>query len=101
MKNSKFAIIARIAKRLSLYVDHFRALYGPVFPLRPLSTIALCSLYGPLSPLQSSVPLRPTVVSMALCLLFSPYPLCDPLSPLRPSVLSWPLCPLYSRLSPS
>jgi hypothetical protein len=49
--------------------------------------MALCSLYGPLSPLRPSAP------STVLC------PLDDPLSTLRLSVPSTALCPLYSSLS--
>jgi hypothetical protein len=67
-----------------------------MFPLRPLSPMALCSLYGPLSHLRPSAPspvlsrsIRPTVLSMALYLLYSH------LSP------SKALCPLFSSLSPS
>ncbi len=64
-----------------------------LFGLCPLlcsaPSTALYPLYGPLPPLQSSVPLRPTVLSMALCLLYSR------LSP------SKDLCPLFSPLSPS
>ncbi len=67
----------------------FRAFYGPMFPLRSQSPIALCPhqalypLYGPLPPL------RPTVLSMALCLLYSH------LSPSKALFL------LFSPLSPS
>jgi hypothetical protein len=51
--------------------------------------MALCPLYGPLSPLRPSVP------STTLCPLYSH------LFPLRPSVPSTALCPLYGPLSPS
>jgi hypothetical protein len=96
-KNYKYAIIAIIAKRLSrlsLSVDHFRALCGPIFPLRPLSPIALCSLYGPLTPLW---PFNP---SMALYPLYGPLPPLGSPIPLWPSVPSTALCPLYAPLSP-
>jgi hypothetical protein len=72
-----------------------------MFPPRPLSPIALCSLYSPLSPL------RPSALSMAHC------PLVGTLSslwhsvsstavcpPLKPYVLSLALCPLYCPMSP-
>ncbi len=52
-------------------------LYGPLSPLQPsVPSMALCSLYGPLSPLRPSVP------STALC------PFCGPLSLLRSSLPS-------------
>ncbi len=57
--------------------------------LHSAPSTALYPLYGLLPPPWSSVPLRPTVLSMALCLLYS----C-----LFPSKA---LCPLFSPQSPS
>ncbi len=84
----------------------FRALYDPMFPLRPFapSMVLCCSaaqaFYSRLSPskalcpLYSTLPpLRPSVPSMALSSLY------DALFPLRPSFLSMTLCFLNSPLS--
>ncbi len=77
-----------------------------MFPPRPLPLLrsapstALYPLYGPLSPLQSSVPLRRHVLSMALCLLYSrltpPKALCLLFSPLSPSTI---FCTLYGSMA--
>ncbi len=87
---------------------------------------AHCPLYGTLSPLQPSVPLKPyipslalcpppqySVLSMSLCLLYGPlspmalsslygtlFNLYGPLSSFRPSILSTALYPLYDPLFP-
>ncbi len=66
------------------------------FTLGP--STALCSLYGPLRPLQSNPsttlcpPPRYSVLSKALC------PLYNPLPPLQPSVPSMAFCSLYGPL---
>jgi hypothetical protein len=65
------------------------SLYGLSLLWRSAPSTALYPLYGPLPPLRSSVPLRPTVLSMALCLLYSH------LSPSKALYL------LFSPLSPS
>jgi hypothetical protein len=71
-----------------------------MYPLRPLSPIALCSLYGPLPPLQSSVPLMSTVLSMALSLLYSRLSPSKALCPLfSPLYLSTIFCTLYGHMS--
>jgi hypothetical protein len=80
-------------------------LYGPLFPLRPLSllppsipsttlcpSMALCPLYDPLCPLQ------PPTLSMALYPFGPPVlPLFGLLSPLLPFVSSTALWPLLFR----
>ncbi len=85
-----------------------RPLYGPLLPLNlyphykllspfrpsipataPVPSMALCPLYGSLTPLR-----RPYVPSMALCLLLGP------LSPPWLSVLSMALGHLYGSLYP-
>jgi hypothetical protein len=90
-------------------VDHFRALYGPtvctLYSFCPLLCSALSTalylLYGSLPALQSSVPLRPTVLTMVLCLLYSRLSpskaLCPLFSPLSPSTI---FCTLYGPMSP-
>ncbi len=58
---------------------------------RSAPSTALYPHYGPLPPLQASLPLRPTVLSTALCLIL----IYSHLSP------SKALCPLFIPLSPS
>jgi hypothetical protein len=66
------------------------SLYGPLPPLRPsVPSMVLSSLYGPLFPLRPSVPSTAFILSMTLCFLN------NHLSSLRPSVSSTALCPLY------
>jgi hypothetical protein len=97
------AIIAIIAIGRSLLGPSTAlcSLYGFCLLLRSAPSTALYPLYGPLPPLQSSVPLQPTVLSMALCLLYSRLSpskaLCPLVSPLPPSKI---FCTLYGPMSP-
>jgi hypothetical protein len=77
------------------------SLFGLCPLLRSATSTALYPLYGPLLPLQSSVPLRPTVLSVALNLLYSRLSpskaLCPLFTPLSPSTI---FCTLYGPMSP-
>ncbi len=72
------------------------------------TSAALYPHYGPVFPLQPSVPCLPSVISMALCILYS---YLSPLHPYVPSTALFPtstkkpctlhgLCPLYYQRSP-
>ncbi len=68
------------------------------FALGP--STALCSLYGPMPPLRSSVSLRPNP-STAICRPLKPYvPSLALCPPPQYSILFKALCPLYSPLPP-
>jgi hypothetical protein len=70
-----------------------------MFPLWPLSPIALCSIYGPLSPLWPSAPSKVLCPSTAHCPLYAHLsPLQPSVPPLKPYVPAIALCPIHNIL---